>query len=194
MRVILLVSIIVTKTVFSQRWAIRPELCLTAAKAKFVSNTNPYLPFRATYSNNPDIYLNVDYYLKKNCDRLTFTFGTHQNKFAMTGNEVKGNGYLGFLFPDKFLSEGTLGSAFLGIGYGKLVLSSMQKKRVYLTCGLQYYFIRAIGSGGAGGTFGNFVLYDTEMKRETNGKPGYHSVILWLIKDKKQHEVLQLSF
>ena len=178
----------------AQKWAIRPELCLTAAKAKFVSNTNPYQPFRSTYSNNPDIYLNVDYYLNKNNDRLTFTIGTHENRFAMTGNEVKGNGYLGFLFPDKFLAEGTSGSLFLGGSYAKSLLGNKEGTSFFAFGGFQYYFIAPLGTGGAGGPFGSFILYDTDMHREISGNLGWHAGINVLFMNRRNREVLQFSF
>ncbi len=179
---------------FAQRWAVRPELCLTAAKAQFVSNTNPYPPFRSTYSNNPDIYLHVDYYLKKNNDRLTFTIGTHENRFAMTGNEVKGNGYLGFIAPDKFLSEGTSGSLFWGGSYAKCLVGKKEGTSFFVFGGFQYFLLSPIGTGGAGGPFGDFVIYDTDMKRETTGNFGWHAGINALFKNRKDREILQLSF
>ena len=193
-RVLIYIILFFPLSLKAQRWGIRSELCLTAGKAKFVSNTNPYLPFKATYSNNPDIYIDVDYYLKQNRDRLTFSLGTHQNKFSMTGNEVKGNGYLGFIAPDNFLSQGTLGSVYFGVSYGKALFNKNARNKLFLMGGLQYYFIRVIGTGGAAGHFGNFVLYDTEMKRETNGNVGWHTGIIALFRNRKQREILQFSF
>lgn len=191
---IILLVLLLPIFVSAQRWALRPELCLTAAKAKFVSNTNPYLPFRSTYSNNVDIYINIDYYLKENHDRLTFTLGTHQNSFTMTGNETNGNGYLGFIAPEKFLSEGTSGSLYIGVSYAKSLKGGNMQNNLFILGGFQYYFVSNLGSGSAGGSFGDFVLYETEMKRQTNGNPGYHAGISWLIKNRIQREVLQLTF
>jgi hypothetical protein len=178
----------------AQRWAIRPELCLTAAKAKFVSNTNPYQPFKATYSNNPDISINIDYYLKENNDRFTLSFGTFQQSFTMTGMEVKKKGYLGFIAPEFFLSEGTPFSGSASFSYAKNIAKKVRKNSVFILGGFQYYFLGPSHIGGAAGPFGSFVLYDTDMKRETTGNFGWHAGINGLFKNRKDREILQLSF
>jgi hypothetical protein len=195
MRFFIFVSVLcLPALVLAQQWALRPEFCLTAGKAKLVSNTNPYLPFRSTYSNNLDVYLNVDFYFKQKYDRLTFTIGTYQTNFTMTGLEQKSNGYLGFLFPSFFLSEGTSGSVYFGASYSKSILKKETKNKLYLLGGAQYYSIISIGSGSSAGPYGDFVLYDTEILRQRKGNPGWHIGASALLKNKKDREVLQLTF
>lgn len=195
MRVLLIVILIIfAKTALSQRWAIRPELLFTAAKAKFVSNTNPYPPFRGTYSNNLDANLHVDYYLKKNSDRITFTIGTYQNSFTMTNNKNgEGNGFLGFISPDFFLSEGTPFSILTSLSYGKNLSKTSWKSSIFLLGGIQYFIVQPNGIGGSGGDFGSFVLLGTELNRAIKGNLGWQAGICALIKNKKHREVLQVS-
>lgn len=190
---IVFLALLVSYISNAQHWAVRQELCLTSGKAQFVSNTSPYRPFRPTYAQDPDIYLHIDYYPKQQKNRYTFTIGTYHTSFSATDNATKGNGYLGFLFPSKFLTEGTLGSVYIGLSYSKSILPTTFKNQILISGGMQYFFIRPIGTGSAGGPFGSFVLQNTEMTRTIRSHPGWHTGLVYLIKNKKHREVLQFS-
>jgi hypothetical protein len=179
---------------FSQRWAIRPELGLTISKAKYVANTNPYPPFMANYSNNIAANFNIDYYLRNSRNRITLLVGTYDNSFTMTNNDVYRKGPFRFFSPDLFLSEGTSLTVLTCVSYGKNLAKNPSKNSVFLLGGFQYFILQSVGIGGAGGNFGSFILYDTDMHRETNGNLGWHAGLNALIKNKKQREVLQVSF
>ncbi len=190
-----LVIIISSLSLSAQRWGIRPELCLTAAKAEFVSNTNYFMPFKSTFSYNPDFNIHFDYFINKNLDRLTFSLGTYTTSFVMTGNKITGDGYLGFLNPDLFLSQGTSGSFILSGSYGRSIEKPSANNRVFLSGGLQYYLNTPIGDGEDDGFFGgDFIIHSSNMQRQSKGNPGWHAGLMILFRNKKKHEVLQFSF
>lgn len=73
------------------------------------------------------------------------------------------------------------------------MLSTKLKNQILLTGGLQYFFIRRIGTGSSSGPFGSFTLDKTEMTRTKRNNPGWHVGFIYLIKNKKYREIIQFS-